>query len=216
MRRVMKALLAQACLASFSCLALEAMAGDISEIRGLLESEGYSWIAERPNAVAKLSSDAHIVEAYINSDGIFIHRDIVIVERGSITQTIHWGAVGFGIRFEVLDLNSDGRMDLVASDYYEPDMHVKVFFNSSEKGLVKVFEGDTFSQPKFVDVCDTRSNKDIMEIILYFYPYGGLDLVDLRVPVLHVFDGAKYVEENAMLASQKHADSPRIECFDTE
>lgn len=175
-----------------------AVAVDTSELEELIESSGYVFLNEKASGLKQLSSDSYILRVYTEPPGSGAGgKSVIVIIENNLVRPIDdpvWA--GDSVSFELLDINSDGRMDVIVNEYYEPKFHVRIFLNDAEQGLIKVLTSDSTSLPEFVEIGDVCENgRNIRELVLTTDPYGYWH-PSLLFPTLYVFNGNAYIKKS--------------------
>lgn len=195
------------CVAHIFFLASEAMATDISRIKEIVESSGYVWLSEKASGIKQLSPNSHILRAYTELPSSVGGKSVILIlENGVVTQIDDPVWSGDSVSFDLSDINSDGRMDIVVNEYYEPKFHIRIFFKHFDGGYVKVLAADSINLPEFIEIGDIcNEGKNVRELILTKDPYGYWH-PSLLFPILYVFNGNSYIERSAVSDAQAISD----------
>lgn len=177
---------------SIFLLTANATGMEISNVEHLIEANGYRYI-EEASGVKKLSSGAYILRVFTDvKDERYEKSVIVVVNDGSITPIDDPVYAGDGVQIEVSDINSDGNVDIVVSEYYEPSFSVRVFFNGGNMNFKKVLQEDSFNIPEFIDLGEYFGiNGQVKEIILTKDPYNSR-FDPLFCSTLYAFNGTDF------------------------
>lgn len=161
------------------------------DFQKLIESHGYMYIAHA-SGFRELSSGGYVLRVFNKPKNDEQYKSVIVMLKGNSIVPIDepvWA--GSGIQIEVLDINYDGKDDFVASEYYEPDLNVRIFLGAGESKFIKIFQGYSSAPPEFVELVP-NSFGDIKELILTRDPYGA-SYDPLFVPSLYVFNGEIFV-----------------------
>ena len=205
----------------FLAVALSALIGpalantlDVQKIERLVESKGYTFIAHA-SGLTEVSPGFHVLRAFDNGREKKGDRESVILLIGNDT-VIPIGApeiAGSGLFIDALDLNNDGVMDLTVSEYYEPDLFVRVFLGEAVDKYREVLRAYSTNRPKTLEnaLFGADGKNWAKPLILTDDPYGLGGHVDLVVPSLYVYDGERYIrQDNGCSSPRQGPGSPWI------
>ena len=173
-------------------LSLNSVGMEISSVENLVEASGYHY-SEESSGMMKLPSGSYVLRVFIDvEDGLLKKSVIVVVNDGSVIpiDTPVWS--GDSVQIQALDINSDGEVDVVVNEYYEPSFNVRVFFNEGPMTFNKVLQQDSASMPEFVDLGEYFGiTGSVKEIILTKDPYQSR-YAPLFCSALYAFDGKNF------------------------
>lgn len=162
---------------------------EIFSIENLVEASGYVYL-EEASGIKKLPSGSYVLRVFVDvEDGLHKKSVIVVVNDRSVIplDTPAWS--GDSVQIQVLDINSDGEVDVIVNEYYEPSFNVRVFFNSGMMTFNKVLQEDSATMPEFVDIGEYFGIiGSVKEIILTKDPYQS-QYDPLFCSTLYAFNG---------------------------
>ena len=186
-------------------ISLPAFGVDYSQIKDLIESNGYIYFP-KGSGIKRLDSDSYVLRVFLDTkDGEFKKSVVVHVAGDSVVPIDAPVWAGDSVSIDTLEINADGNVDIVVNEYYEPWFNVRVYFGGVDQTFRKVLDGQSTIMPKIVDVAPFgRTNGGVKEVVLYEDPYGLGGHRDVIVPYLYVFRDGEYVlMDNSCLRSQR-------------
>ena len=203
----------------FLAVALSALIGpalantiDVRKIQKLVESKGYTFIAYA-SGLTEVSPGFHVFGALIDGSERKGDRESVILLFGNdtVVPIADPGIAGDGLSIDALDLNNDGVMDLIAIEYFEPNLFVRVFLGEAVDKYREVLRAYSTNRPKTLEnALFGADGKDWAKpLILTDDPYGLGGHVDLVVPSLYVYDGDRYIRQDNGCSSPRQGPGSR-------
>lgn len=156
----------------------------------MVKNAGYIF-DEKSAVVTKVSNMQFVMRVFL--DRKFKKSTILLVSENSLQNIGEQGFSGSGIFFDIIDITGDQKLDIIVSEYYEPELFVRIFSGSND--FKKIFQGYSSSKPSFVELGLFFEQQKAMEMILtkdeYDFSYNAL-----FTPSLYVFDGDSYVQHS--------------------
>lgn len=173
-------------------LSLGSVGMEISSVENLVEASGYHYL-EESSGITKLPSGSYVLRVFIDVGGGFLKKSVIVIVNEGLVIPIDAPAwSGDSVQIQALDINSDGEVDIVVSEYYEPSFSVRIFFNGGMMAFNKVLQQDSASLPEFVDLGEYFGIMgDVKEAILTKDPYQSR-YDPLFCSTLYAFNGKNF------------------------